>query len=126
MYHNIMHSQSSDGMMSLWKAQLQVRLNKYAFDNYLTQHFIKYAGITEKHGDQKIRVLYDGHKSYAQLTFTDCAKKQNVIFFVLRPHSSHLTQPLDVGVFSTFKCMYNHEVRHIKRKPQESQLKSTQ
>ena len=100
----------SDGEMSTkgWS-------NSAVFNNYLTQHFAKYAGITDKQGDQRTLVLYDGHKSHAQLTLTDWAKKHNVILFVLPPHSSHLTQPLDVGVFGPFKCMYNHECEIYKK-----------
>ena len=45
-------------------------------------------------------MLYDGHKSHSQLTLTDLVNKHNVILFVLPPHSSHLTQPLDVGVYN--------------------------
>ena len=89
--------------------------NSAVFNKYLTQHFAKYAGITDKQGDQKTLVLYDGHKFHAQLTLTDWAKKHNVILFVLPPHSSHLTQPLDVGVFGPFKCMYNHECEIYKK-----------
>ena len=89
--------------------------NSDVFNNYLTKHFAKYVGITNKQGDQKTLVLYDGHKSHAQLTLTDWAKRHNVILFVLPPHSSHLTQPLDVGVFGPFKCMYNHECELYKK-----------
>ena len=60
-------------------------------------------------------MLYDGHKSQAQLTLTDWAKIHDVILFVLPPHSSHLIQPLDVGVFCPFKCMYNHECEMYKK-----------
>ena len=31
--------------------------------------------------------------------------RNNIIFMVLPPHSSHLTQPLDVGVFSPLKTL---------------------
>ena len=60
-------------------------------------------------------MLYDRHKSHAQLTLTDWAKQHNVILFVLPPHSIHLTQPLDVGIFGPFKCMYNHECEMYKK-----------
>ena len=38
-----------------------------------------------------------------------------MILFVLPPHSSHLTQPMDIGVFGPFKCMYNHECEVYKK-----------
>jgi hypothetical protein len=31
------------------------------------------------------------------------------VLFVLPPHSSHLTQPLDVGIFGPLKNIYNRE-----------------
>ena len=96
----------SDGEMSRkgWS-------NSAVFYNYLEHHFVTYTSITDTQGDQKTLILYDGHKSHEQLTLTDWAKKHNVILFVLPPHSSHLTQPLDIGVFGPFKFMYNHECK---------------
>ena len=38
-----------------------------------------------------------------------------MILFVLPLHSSQFTQPLDVGVFGLFKCMYNHECELYKK-----------
>ena len=49
------------------------------------------------------------------LTLTDWAKRHNVILFVLPPHSSHLTQPLDVGVFGPFKRMLHNECQSYMR-----------
>ena len=89
--------------------------NSEVFINYLTKHFVKYAGVTDKKSDLKTLVLYDGHKSHASLTLTNWAKDHNVILFVLPPHSSHLTQPLDLGVFGPLKCMYNRECQAYMR-----------
>ena len=54
-------------------------------------------------------MLYDDHTSHISLTLTEWAKKYNVVLFVLPPHTSHITQPLDVAVFGPFKSMYNSE-----------------
>jgi hypothetical protein len=40
---------------------------------------------------------------------TDWAKKHNVVLFVLPPHTSHLTQLLDVGAFGPLKSMHSKE-----------------
>ena len=88
--------------------------NSDVFSNDLTTHFAQYVGITNKHDDQKTVVLYDGHKSHAQLTLTDWAKRHNVIF-VLPPHSCHLTQPLDVGVSAHLNTCTIMNARCIKR-----------
>ncbi|XP_060587951.1 uncharacterized protein LOC132743443 [Ruditapes philippinarum] len=54
-------------------------------------------------------ILYDGHKSYLSLTLNEWARGRNVIFFVLTPHTSHLTQQLDVGDNGPFKSFYYTE-----------------
>ena len=40
------------------------------------------------------------------LPFHNLAIKNKIILFRLPPHSTHLTQPLDVGVFQPFKHYY--------------------
>ena len=50
--------------------------------------------------------MYDGHKSHLSITLAEWAKKRNVVLFVLPPHTSHLTQPLDVAVFDPLKSQY--------------------
>lgn len=79
--------------------------NSQVFQNYLTKFFIKHIRSSE----QPTLVLYDGHKSHVNLILTEWAKRHNIILFVLPPHTSHLTQPLDVGVFGPMKGMYNKE-----------------
>ncbi|XP_060606285.1 uncharacterized protein LOC132758607 [Ruditapes philippinarum] len=75
--------------------------NSDVFLNYLTKHFISYAATTDS--DTPTLLLYDGHRSHISLTLAEWAKEHNIILFVLPPHSSHLTQPLDVGIFGPFK-----------------------
>ncbi|MEW8543568.1 MAG: hypothetical protein AB2693_08525 [Candidatus Thiodiazotropha sp.] len=77
------------------------------FYNYLTKHFVKYVNISDQPATEPTLILYDGHRSHISLTLTEWARRHNVILFVLPPHTSHLTQPLDVGVFGPFKTMYN-------------------
>jgi hypothetical protein len=78
--------------------------NTEVFQNYVTKHFAKYANLSS---DTPTLLLYDGHKSHINLTLTQWAQRNNVILFVLPPHTSHLTQPLDVAVFGPFKRMYS-------------------
>ncbi|KAJ8319719.1 hypothetical protein KUTeg_002730 [Tegillarca granosa] len=87
--------------------------NSSVFHNYMTRHFVKYVAVSK---DEPLLVLYDGHKSHIQLTLLEWAKKNNIILFVLPPHMSHLTQPLDVGCFGPLKSVYNHESQQILRK----------
>ena len=81
------------------------------FRNYLTKHFASYASISSGSDGEPTLVLYDGHRSHISLTLTEWAKAHNVVLFVLSPHTSHLTLPLDVGVFGPFKAMYNKVCR---------------
>ena len=83
--------------------------NSAVFQNYLEKHFAKHANLDRKLKSSKTLILYDGHKSHISLLLVDWAKKNNVILFVLPPHTSHVTQPLDVGVFGPFKSMYSRE-----------------
>ena len=73
---------------------------------YLTTYF---AANVSRQNQDPILILLDGHRSHISLTLTDWAKRNNIIIFVLPPHSSHVTQPLDVGVFGPLKRIYNRE-----------------
>ena len=68
--------------------------NSLIFQNYLTKYFIKYANVSS---DAPTLVLFDGHKSHIQLSLVNWSKDKNIILFVLPPHTSHITHPLDVG-----------------------------
>jgi hypothetical protein len=74
---------------------------------YLTKHFIKHTGIKEGNNETPSLVLYDGHQSHVNLTLKEWPEKRNITLFVLPPHTSHLTQPLDVTMFGPLKSMYN-------------------
>lgn len=63
--------------------------NGAIFENYLTTHFTANVGITNHPNQDPILCLMD----------IVPISKQHVILFFLPPHSSHLTQPLDVGIF---------------------------
>ena len=92
--------------------------NSVVFHNYITKHFAKYARLSENKTAVPHLILYDGHKSHISLTLASWAKKHNVVLFVLPPHSSHVTQPLDVAIFGPFKAMYYSECQaYMRRNP---------
>ena len=73
----------------------------------VTKHFAKYGNISKS---DSTLLLYDGHRSHINLTLT--------VLFVLPPHTSHLTQPLDVGAFGPLKSMYNKECQmYLQKNP---------
>ena len=83
--------------------------NSSIFETYVMDHFAKHAGVKEGLDQKPSLILYDGHKSHLLLTLTQWASERRVILFVLPPHTSHLTQPLDVGVFGPLKSHYYKE-----------------
>ena len=88
------------------------------FRNYITKHFTKYSNVSSGSAAEPTRVLYDDHRSHISLILTEWARTHHVILFVLPPHTSHLTQPLDVGVFGPFKTMYSRECQlYLKNHP---------
>jgi hypothetical protein len=83
-------------------------VNRGLFESYMINNFSKHVNLRN---DTKTIVLYDGCKAHISLTLTDWAKENNIILFVLPPHSSHLTQPLDVGIFGPMKRHFYSECK---------------
>ena len=77
--------------------------NTDIFEYYLKEHFMKYV-----QGTGPYLLLYDGHGSHVTLSLIEWARAQNIILFVLPPHTSHVLQPLDVGIFGPFSRIYNN------------------
>jgi hypothetical protein len=75
------------------------------------QHFDKHTK-GRRMGGYRMLVL-DGHESHVSAEFEEYCKENNIITICLPPHSSHLTQPLDVGCFSVLKKMYGAEIEHF-------------
>lgn len=48
-------------------------------------------------------LIIDGFGSHATIPFFELATANNIVLFRLPAHSTHLTQPLDVGVFQPYK-----------------------
>ena len=82
--------------------------NSDVFQTYLDEHFLKYAQ-KPLDPDQKMLILYDGHKSHVCKPVVDWAREHGVVLFVLPPHCSHILQPLDIGWFSPMKAKFNQE-----------------
>ena len=85
--------------------------NSVVFQNYLETHFKRYVPLN----GEKTLILFDGHKSHVNLTLSEWGKQNNVVFFVLPPHTSHITQPLDVGCFGPLKSAYHRECQAFLR-----------
>jgi len=58
-------------------------------------------------------IVLDGYNSYHSTQFEAYCQKNNIITLCLPTHSSHLTQPLNVGCFSALKRIYSRELEDL-------------
>lgn len=77
------------------------------------KHFDQYTKARQK-GSWRLLVV-DGHESHVNAGFNEYCKANNIIPLCLPSHSSHLTQPLDVGVFGPLKRAYGAEILFLVR-----------
>jgi hypothetical protein len=73
------------------------------------QHFDKYT--YDQRVDVYRMIVLDGHESHFSAQFEEFCKEKNIIALCLPTHSSHITQPLDVGCFSILKRSYSKELK---------------
>src|SRR5436853_7922974 len=72
---------------------------------------------------QKRLLICDGHDSHISAQFVWFCINHNIIIFVPLSRSSHLPQPLDVGVFRPLKnamslqlrCLYATEISRLRK-----------
>ena len=55
---------------------------------------------------QPILLIYDGHGSHTTAEMRKLAEENNIELFCLPPHTTHRTQPLDVGVFGPLQTRW--------------------
>ena len=60
-------------------------------------------------------LICDGHDSHITGEFIGHCMDHNIVLFILPPHSSHLTQPLDVGVFRSLKKYMSNALQPLIR-----------
>ena len=60
---------------------------------------------------QPVLLIEDGHSSHISIDVIKLARENSVHILCLPSHTTHLLQPLDVGVFKSFKSHYNNECR---------------
>ena len=69
-------------------------------------------------------LILDGHGSHITWEFARFCKQRNIILFCLPSHSTHLLQPLDVGIFSPLQNFYGRQVDDYSRDTEEGIKKS--
>ena len=55
-------------------------------------------------------LLIDGHSSHIDVNTSKLCKDNNILLYCLPPHSSHITQPLDVGFYGLLKASWRKAV----------------
>ena len=70
------------------------------FYGWLTQHFIRHINP-----DRPVCLMLDGHSFHIDLETSKFCSDHGILLYCLPPHSSHITQPLDVGFFSPLKTV---------------------
>ena len=73
-------------------------MQRKLFNSWFKKLFIRYAPAS-----RPLLLLLDGHSSHYCPETLSFAAENDVIVFVLPPNTTHLTQPLDKGVFGPFK-----------------------
>lgn len=68
------------------------------------QHFDKYTTL-QCRGEYRLLIL-DGHSSHVSFKFVQYCTDRKIIALCLPPHSTHILQPLDVGVFGPLAKEY--------------------
>jgi hypothetical protein len=64
----------------------------------------------EKAGTKPRVLICDGHDSHLTGDFIEHCMSHNIKLLILPPHSSHFTQPLDIGMFSPLKEYLTQEI----------------
>jgi hypothetical protein len=60
-------------------------------------------------------LLCDGHDSYVSADFVSFCIRHRIDLILLPPHSSHLLQPLDIGIFSPLKRAISNQISRLIR-----------
>lgn len=59
-------------------------------------------------------LFLDGHQSYSSLALVEEAQQKGIILYVFPPHTTHLLQPLDVGVYGPLKKVWSKVLKDYK------------
>lgn len=91
---------------------LQETLLRFLIDSILA--YRKALGKDRK----PILLIMDGHKTHLTPNVLSFCSKNSIHVFPLPPHTSHVVQPLDVGVFNSYKSSFrraglSHRLKHI-------------
>jgi len=84
--------------------------------NAIGEEWVKnvFGPLTEAKANGATRLLVvDGHGSHVTAPFVRYCMDNNIVIVLLPPHSSHITQPLDVCIFSSLKTKVSQALNEI-------------
>jgi DDE superfamily endonuclease/Tc5 transposase DNA-binding domain len=73
--------------------------------------------------DEWRMLVLDGHKSHVSIEFMISCKNHRIYCHWLPPHTSHITQPLDLSCFSPIKGAYKTEIAALAALDDNAQIK---
>ena len=76
-------------------------IDQTLFDLWFRKHFLQYVPT-----DRPLLLLLDGHSSHYCPDTIKLAAEEGIIVFTIPPHSSHITQPLDKGMYGPLKVAW--------------------
>ncbi len=79
-------------------------MDSETFDNWFSNHFLVHAPPA-----RPLLLLLDGHSTHYNPQFISKAAHEQIVVFCLLPNTTHLTQPLDKGIFGPLKTYWNQE-----------------
>ena len=68
-----------------------------------------------KTNNRRRLLICDSHDSHISAEFVRYCIDHDIFILLLVPHSSHLMQPLDVGVFGLLKCAMSAQLDRVFR-----------
>ena len=57
-----------------------------------------------------VLLIVDGHTTHIDVEISKFCKENGILLYCLLPHSSHITQPLDVGFFGALKTSWGKAI----------------
>lgn len=66
-------------------------------------------------GDKRLLIV-DGHNSHCTLEFILYAVNHDIVVLCLPPHTTHIFQPLDVGIYGPLALAWSKEVQRVKNR----------
>ena len=63
--------------------------------------------------NQRAVLIIDGCSCHKAEAFKELLRRHNVAMLFLVPHSSHMTQPLDVGIFANVKQLIRSDTKYV-------------